>query len=459
MRNRNFAAGLSLLQNYLVMHEPEFPVLKDMAGCYWGIGDDITTMRLMQSMVQAWPDNPEVWNDLGVYLMMTGHKQAACSALDTALKLSPKSVSAICARNFIEPFDTRSRYVQTLRRVTTSKTSSSRERVHAHSALGIVHDHAGQYGEAFRHFGRANARRKEPYEKHRVEKLVAAQIRRCPRFPLMMVGHPSVIFVAGLPRSGTTLVDRILSRHSEVRSVGESHALTDTLRAFRSHLGSRYGRLDYYAWVDFIETEDMTPFREMFFDANAASPRETGSVIVSKMPLDCLEMGFARALIPDARFVFVNRHPLDVGLSLYRTNFKSGHGFTRKLGWIGHMMRHVYLSLDNYKQRLGPALRVQSYRRLVEAPQEQVIDLLTHCGLSFEPGCMEPEKGHGSVRTASLLQVRASINRSGLGKWHRYATQLEPLVAALGGQSWLDDWALRDLEAASGVTISQRKAS
>ena len=169
-----------------------------------------------------------------------------------------------------------------------------------------------------------------------------------------------------------------------------------------------------------------------------------GQVVVDKMPMDCLDLGLARLILPEARFVFMARHPLDVGLSNFVTAFDRGNGFSTRLDWIAHITRLVYASLDDYGPKLGAALRVQSYRALVETPEAQIRALLDHVQLPFEAACLTPEAAGGAVKTASVLQVREKINRAGLGKWHFYEEQLAPLVEALGGPEWIDTWETLD---------------
>jgi len=160
-------------------------------------------------------------------------------------------------------------------------------------------------------------------------------------------------------------------------------------------------------------------------------------------------MGFARMILPDAKFIFMMRHPLDVGLSLFSKDFAEGQAFTKRLEWIGHQIRTVYASLDDYLPKLGSRLRLQSFRALVEQPEQQLRGILGHLDLDWDPACLSPEDYTGTVNTASLVQIREGINTKGLGKWRRYETELAPLVAALGGWEWIKEWEQRDAAAAA----------
>ncbi len=201
------------------------------------------------------------------------------------------------------------------------------------------------------------------------------------------------------------------------------------------------------AW-DFLT--DLTPARlkearQLFLARAGVGEADAGRVVVDKMPMDCLDLGLARLILPEARFVFMARHPLDVGLSNFVTAFDRGNGFTTRADWMGHVTRTVYASLEDYQPKLGESLRRQSYRVLVEQPESEIRALLQHVGLDWDAACLTPEAAGGAVKTASVLQVREQINRSGLGKWRAYEAHLEPLIDALGGWAWIKEWEAQDL--------------
>ena len=186
---------------------------------------------------------------------------------------------------------------------------------------------------------------------------------------------------------------------------------------------------------------DAIPFRDDVGDEGAQQfAQDLPPVIIDKTPLNIFELGFAARVLPSARFVFLSRHPLDVGLSAFATHFFAAHPYSNSLASIGDMTRAVYRSADNYERRLGPAFRRQSYAALVSSPETQIRSLLDHLDLAWDPACLSPQDRVGMVRTASVTQVRAPITRSAIGKWTRYEKELQPLVKALGGPDWIDDW-------------------
>ena len=256
------------------------------------------------------------------------------------------------------------------------------------------------------------------------------------------------LFIVGLPRSGTTLLETMLRAYPDVASIGESPALIQTRQAIQNHLRQHDPAAPDWAWCDQTSPELAQAEREAYLAKLSQPGTAPGTVpcrvTIDKLPQNLFEMGFARMILPEARFVFMMRHPLDVGLSLFCTNFHTGHFYSKKLAWIGHYIRASYESLDDYIPKLGSRLRLQSYRQLVEDPEPQMKALLKHVGLEWDPNCLAPQNSKGLVKTASLLQVRKGLNISGLGKWKQFETQLEPLIESLGGWDWIKVWEARD---------------
>ena len=232
----------------------------------------------------------------------------------------------------------------------------------------------------------------------------------------------------------------IRDRHGDVHSIGESKALSKTLVEARRYVASKFGESGAWAWVDHLKDEHIAAFRLRFLEHVGHHNVRTDKVIVDKMPLDCLDIGFANWILPEARFVFMHRHPLDVGLSNFCTNFFETNAFAKRLDWIGQMTRAVYTSAEDYEQKLGHVFRRQSYKALVSDPNTQIRALLAHLDLPWQDACLSPEQSDLAARTASMYQVREAINLKGLNKWQSYEAQLAPLIDALGGRDWIEQW-------------------
>jgi len=314
------------------------------------------------------------------------------------------------------------------------------------NTLGQIEQTANRPSSAFRFFAKAKAAQKVDFSPDALDQLVDGQVQNFQKSaaPENDRKGPRIVFVVGMPRSGTTLVESILARHSNVGTVGESPALSKTLQVVRQHIKDTQRGAEAWDWCGQLSEQEILLFRQYYFEFIMQRTTVTDEVIVDKMPRNSLHLGLAHLLLPDAKFIFMSRHPLDVGLSNFSTSLDVGNEFSCRLEWIGRMTRSVYRSIEDYKKKLPDQLRIQSYQGLVTNPETEIRALLEHAGLSWQTDCLSPQDAVGAIRTASVQQAREKINTHALGKWEPYQEQLQPLVNALGGPDWIQDWQNQD---------------
>jgi hypothetical protein len=363
-----------------------------------------------------------------------------------ALKLEPGLAAALVGLNNVQPFARQSAKLGRVRKLSRDKRVPAQERAFLCNILGRVARRAGNARAAFGYFEASNGVLGGRYSPGAMAALVSAQEHAFEaRIELDATAtDPRVIFVCGMPRSGTTLVENILLRHPEVGSIGESTALKNTLNAMRRHVAARGRGTGHWDWFNALSAAEIAEFSEQYMAEAMAGRSGEHAVIVDKMPLNCLDMGAAHLLVPGARFVVMSRHPLDVALSNFATCFSQGAGFSQRLDWLGHIIGVVDRSVADYRAKLGVQVHVQSYEALVRQSEAEVRGLLGAVDLPWDAACLRPQESAGAVRTASVMQVREKINADGVGKWEDFAEQLAPVVEALGGQEWIEAWAARD---------------
>lgn len=423
------------------------PRLLDRAAqCYWALNDADTALALMRLAVDGAPDLVAGWTKLAAMAASIGDREQALAALKTALKIGPKTASMLALLNRLEPIARGSADARRLKALGQNAHAPGPERAAAFNTLGRIEAAAGKHRAAFRWFAAGNAAHGEPYRPYEVTAMVAAQILKFDpaRLPESAPGLPRMTFIVGMPRSGTTLAESILAQHPDIRALGEDPALSRTVMAMRRQVARFRGPRSAWDWYSELTSERLAAFRQYFLSQLPFGSSEETRMLVSKMPLDCFDIGAACALLPDARFVLMDRHPLDVGVSNFITNFHEGNAFSRRLDWIAHMMRSVCLSADDYQSKLGSIMRRQSYAALVHEPERETRALLAHIGLDWNAACLAPEAGRRIIRTASLSQVREGINKKGLGTWKPYAVNVQPLIEALGGMEAVEAWEAED---------------
>ncbi|MGB5334143.1 MAG: sulfotransferase [Woeseiaceae bacterium] len=231
------------------------------------------------------------------------------------------------------------------------------------------------------------------------------------------------IFVLGLPRSGTTLVDRIISSHSKVDSLGEIPDFALTL----TRLGGSADRDRLLEAAVGIDPDKLGGS----YISSVASYGSDAPYFVDKSPTNYLYIGLIAKALPGVPIVHVRRHPVDSCLAMYRALFRMGYPFSYDLDDLAEYYI-AYDALMNHWRTLFPETLLDvSYEELVENQEPVSREIIAHCGLAWEPACLEFDKNKAPVSTASAAQVRKPIYRDSLARWRRFETQLAPLIEQL----------------------------
>jgi len=309
------------------------------------------------------------------------------------------------------------------------------DQAHVHFALGRAFEHKGDYPTAFDHYATGNRRRRKtvPFDIGAFENKTR-RVRECfdPAFFAARSGRgypdPSPIFIVGLPRSGSTLVEQILASHSGVEGTFELPNLLTIVREF-DHADAAHDA--YPEIVGSASPEHLGNLGRRYIEETAPL-RGLRPYFIDKMPNNFSHVGLIQAILPRAIIIDVRRHPMDACFSTYKQHFAEGQSFSYDLDDLGRYYR-CYLSLmDHWDAVLpGKVLRLQ-YEELIRAPEAQIRRLLSHCSLPFEPACLSFHETKRSVRTASAEQVRQPLYTSGVGYWRHFEAQLAPLRRALG---------------------------
>ncbi|KIC14295.1 tetratricopeptide repeat-containing sulfotransferase family protein [Leisingera sp. ANG-Vp] len=445
----DFKGALAVLNPRLRGGDLEIRTIDRAALCYFYLGNEHTAISLMKVMCDRWPDTAAVWGKLASMQMAAGDKESAIENFKKALELDPYLIRALTALNNLEPFSPMSGHTARLKKLAKWKDLPPKDASIVFNALGNIERRQKKPAAAMRHFLKSKellGAKFNPVDSTQLVDIQTAVFKA--NDPLEMPSDgPKMVFVCGLPRSGTTLTETILKRHSSVGSVGESKALGSTYREVRKYCEDVGRGSNPWSWFGSLTDQEILVFRKFYYTA-ALRGDDKGPVVVDKMPLNCFNIGLAHVLLPEAKIVFMSRHPLDVGLSNISISFRELTPFTCKLEWMGHMTSEVYRSALDYQSKVQDQMRVQSYEALVREPETQIRGLLAHCGLDWEDACLNPEEGAGIVNTASVNQVREKINTKGLEKWKPFEKQLQPMAEALGGQEWISKWQEWDRNAA-----------
>jgi hypothetical protein len=232
----------------------------------------------------------------------------------------------------------------------------------------------------------------------------------------------NLVFVIGMPRSGTSLTEQILASHSDVFGAGEQMTAQNALSSFQKHHGAR----SYPNRIPDLTADDVDAIASELKES-LTSQSSGESLIVDTTPANFIHLGFIAMLFPGARFIHCARDPLDTCVSIFQHPLSGEHAYSHKLENLADYHNEYRGLMRHWQDVLGNTLFELSYEALASDFEPTVRRLLEFCGLPFEEGCLTYYETRRAVRTPSASQVRQPIYTSSIGRWRRYEKQLQPL--------------------------------
>jgi hypothetical protein len=242
---------------------------------------------------------------------------------------------------------------------------------------------------------------------------------------------PDPIFILGLPRSGSTLVEQILASHSAVEGTME---LPD-VGAMAKRLGGARSSREPSAYPEILTTlgpEDLKALGEEFLDRTRVQRKTDRPLFIDKMPNNFAHIGLIALMLPNARIIDARRHPLGCCFSGFKQHFARGQTFSYGLEDIGRYYADYVELMAHFDAVLPGRVHRVIYESMIEDPEREIRALLAYCGLGFEESCLNFHENDRAVRTASSEQVRRPIFKDAVEHWQNYESWLDPLKTALG---------------------------
>ena len=429
------AQGLS--DNLLQLEPGNREYLSLHAAACVGLGRHAEAIALYQQQLRASGDSPEVHVLLGHSLKSLGQQKEAIESYKTALAIKPGFGDAYWSLANLKSYPFSPHEIASMRAQEAAATTSAVDRYHLCFALGKAYEDRNEFAESWQFYDRGNElkRSESQYNPEIFEANTRMQIALCTADffaarPAVGAPDPDPIFVVGLPRSGSTLVEQILASHSQVEGTQELYDVQ------RIALDIRSSRLDapqarYPEALAELAHEEFRRLGECYI-TDTRPYRTHKPFFIDKMPNNFRHIGLIHLMLPNAKIIDVRREPMACCFSNLKQLFAAGQEFTYSLDDIARYYR-AYLKLMRHWDAVLPrrVLRVH-YEDVVDNLEGNVRRILEFCALEFERTCVEFHKTQRSVRTPSSEQVRQPIFREGLDQWRNYDPWLSPLKDALG---------------------------
>ncbi|MFT5572826.1 MAG: putative Zn-dependent protease [Cryomorphaceae bacterium] len=422
----------------------KFPDVRDktrpvLASACFGVGKNDEAIEHFLDLVKSDPDSHLLPISLGHIYNAEGSTEKAVESFQTSYAKKKDHGDAYWSLANTKSYKFEDTEIKSMQSVESSDTISLIDQIQTCFALGKAFEDKKEFEQSFWYYGKGNELKlpETHHSSEQLQKRIDSQILVCDeklfsdRVGLGNDGHDP-IFVVGLPRSGSTLLEQILASHSKVDGTMELHNILDLAKRLRGKLDDsdipQYPRI-----LTELEDSYFKRFGDQFLEQTMVY-RESAPMFIDKMPNNFFHIGLIKLILPNAKIIDARRHPMACCFSGFKQLFGEGQEFSYGLSEIGNYYKQYVKLMDHWDRVLpGFVLRVQ-HEDVVENLEQQVSRILDFCGLEFEQPCIDFHKTERSIRTPSAEQVRQPIYRTGLEQWKNYESWLGPLKEALGSE-------------------------
>ncbi len=441
-RQHKSAEALAEIDRLLAV-EPHNAGYRNLKAAILGrVGEYEQAIELYAQVLAEYPTHAKVWMSYGHALKTAGRQQHCIDAYRKSIELEPRLGEAWWSLANLKTYRFSPAEQATLHAQLERQDITEDDRIHFHFAAAKALEDSERFAESFEHYARGNElrRARNGYDPARVTNHVRRSKALLTReFFAARVGYgapaPDPIFIVGLPRSGSTLIEQILSSHPQVEGTMELPDIPAMARALGdgrpAAAGERPGA-GYPESLASLSAKDFHAWGEKFIHATRIQRKTAAPFFIDKMPNNFAHLGLIHLALPNAKIIDARRHPLGCCLSGFKQHFARGQDFTYGLTDLGLYYRDYVELMAHLDAVLPGRIHRVIYETLVENTEAEVRRLLAYCGLPFDERCLRFHENERAVRTASSEQVRRPIFRDGLDQWRHFEPWLGPLKEALG---------------------------
>ncbi|MEP5568386.1 MAG: sulfotransferase [Halioglobus sp.] len=366
------------------------------------------------------PEHAEALTNLGITAEQLGDFDLAEKSLQHSLRVRPGHASTHFHLAHLAPHQSTPAEISALESALADSANDDAARIDLEFALGKSFAKMGEYERAFQQFSSARKRlhQTESFDSESAIAELNAQMHY--KVSLSEQSVPEILFITGMPRSGTTLTDQILAAHSQVYSLGESGALLELHSKLAGLTKSSTNQLN-----EGSKSEIAAWLRQRLKN------HEGAPVTLDTSPGQFANLGLLAELLPEARFIVCTRNAIDTCVSIFEQPLTRSHGYANTLEHLGQYYSAYEKLMAHWKNQFQDRLYIQNYEALIASPEQQITSLLEHCELPFEQACTDFHLQQRAVLTPSAAQVRQPLNSRSIGRWRHYEHFLGELISQL----------------------------
>jgi tetratricopeptide (TPR) repeat protein len=428
-------AALSAYRRALMLNPAHGLAANNLGTLQERAGDVEGAQKSYALAAQINPRHFEAQNNLGAILCAKGELEGAIAAFEQAIEANPAFVHAHYNLSSLKKYTKDDAHLKALETVLRqSEKLSAEERMRFSFALGKALEDTGRYDEAFKAYETGNRIKRQSLTYNEggllrnTEKIIKGYDKKTAKSHARAgCMDPTPIFILGMPRSGTTLTEQILSSHSAVTGAGEVSDFSDALQEISGHSAET----DYMPWLATADDETLTRLGENYI-ARLRARAPGARHITDKMPGNYYYIGLIRKVLPQAKIIHTVRDAMDTCLSNYARLFNETMPFAYDLAELGRYHQNYSRLMAHWRKVLPKnAILDVAYEDMIADQEGQTRRLLKHCGLGWEESCLAFHKNDRLVKTASIAQVRRPIYTSSVARWQKFGDNLAPLRKAL----------------------------
>lgn len=311
-----------------------------------------------------------------------------------------------------------------------SITPSLKSRLHFQA--GDLYDNLQVYDEAFSHYKSANESLPVQFNAQAYEEMIHVQRQFFSQVSLAGLAQADTnsdlpIFIVGMPRSGTSLTEQIMARHSHIYGAGELNTINEIIASLQKRWSLS---ISYPACLLELSSSQLNKLAEQYLSA-AHKDAQKEACVTDKMPSNCAHLGFIEIILPSARVIHCRRHPIDTCLSCYFQNFANTHQYSRRLEYLAKMYRLYLDMVSMWDGVVSLPVHELRYEDMVKDQENSSRQLIEFCGLEWEEQCLNFNESERNINTCSYNQVRKPMYTSSMHRWKNYENHIGPLLSEL----------------------------